>query len=41
MLLALITGPVVSSPSMGANIPRGPTRVLATGLCIVCFICYC
>ena len=41
MLPALIIGPVVSSSSVGANVPRGPARVLATRLCVVCFICYC
>ena len=32
--------PVVSSPSVGENIPRGPTRVVAANLCVMCFICY-
>ena len=33
-----ILHPVVSSPSMGANIPRDATRVLATNLCVMCFM---
>ena len=33
-----IPHPVVSSPSVGANIPRDATRVLATNLCVMCFL---
>ena len=33
-----IPRPVVSSPSMGANIPRDATCVLATNLCVLCFM---
>ena len=36
--VVMIPPPVVSSPSVGANIPRGATRVLATNLCFMCFM---
>ena len=42
---AILPIPVVSSPSMGENIPRDPTRMLATILCVMCFmlwlVCVC